>query len=221
MSIWGVLLLTASSASIANAQNPVTAADRFFGRIDLGVSAEGQFTPSSSGITYLPQMIYQTPSSTAGALIELRYIKSPLMGFNLTYSQARYTENFAVTDVTGTPAGQAPYNISIQSKVAEYSLGYVAHGPRIFGVKPFAGGGVGALEFKPTAGGGLGAPPEERVLFYYTVGVEDELFGSDHFGFRAQFRQSFFGAPDFNENYLATGARSISTQPSVGFYLRF
>jgi len=222
ISICGALLSTALFASAAAAQTtqtPTTGLDKVMERIDFGATIMGVFSPSSSGTTLVPQTVAQKPSNTAGALVELRYIKSPLIGVELNFTQARYTQNFTVTNTTGTPSGQLPYILGVQSKANEFSMGYVAHGPTLFGVKPFAGAGVGAIEFKPTAGGGQSLPPQVRTGIYYTIGLEG--YFSDHFGARAQFRQVFLGAPDFNENYLATGARIITTEPGVGLFVRF
>jgi hypothetical protein len=213
-------LFASSAAAQSTSTEPVTALGRQLARVDLGIGGVGQFTPNSSGTSLTPQIVHQVPSNTAGLLFELRYVKSPLFGVQLNFSQARFTQNFSLTDTTGTPPGQLGYNLSIQAKVNEYSMGYVAHTREFFGLKPFLGGGLGALEFKPTAGGGLGLPPEERVGVYYTIGVEQSLF-TDGFGFRVQWRQIFYGAPDFNQNYLATGARVSTAEPGVGFYLRF
>ena len=223
ISICGAVFSLVLFASFAAAQTPAeTPLGRALDRVDLAVSGIGQFTPSNSGTTSIlvPEAIQLVPSNTLGALAELRYTKSPLIGIQLNYSFARYTENFNVNPTTGTPPSQLPYVLGVQSKVNEYSVGYVAHGPTVFGLRLFGGGGAGGIEFKPTAGGGLGLPPEVRFGAYYHVGVEQN-FLSDHFGFRVQFRQVFYGAPDFNQNYLAIGARTNTVEPAAGFYLRF
>jgi len=228
VTICGARLLLAITAlvlfaSAASAQTSIeTPLSRTLDKIDLGISGIGLFTPSTSGNSNIltPLAIQQVPSNTLGALGELRYTRSPLIGIQFNYTYARLTQNFNVNPTTNTPPAQQPYVLGVQTKVNEYSLGYVAHGPTLFGLTTFAGGGGGALEFKPTAGGGQGLPPQVRTVFYYQVGIQQE-FLSEHFGLRAQFRQAFYGAPDFNQNYLATGARVITTEPGVGFYLRF
>ena len=212
MSLWAAVFSIALCASAA-AQTETTPFSRAMAKLDLGVSGIGVLTPSNSGNNLFNQSVSSVPTNTLGALIELRYTKSPLIGFEFNYSYARYNDTFNV-------GAQPPYQFASQSKVDEYSMGYVAHGPELAGFKTFGGVGVGAIEFKPTTGGGQGLPPEVRTGFYYTVGVDKPLF-SDGFGVRAFFRQTFYGAVDFNENYLATGARSITTEPGVGFYVRF
>jgi len=215
--ICGAIVSIALCAS-ASAQAPETPFQRAMEKVDFGVSGVGQFTPSNSGTNYINQSVAAVPSNTLGALVELRYTKSPLIGIELNYSYARYNNTYSVG--SGVLPSQPAYVFAVQSKVNEYSMGYIGHGPTIGGLKTFAGGGLGALEFKPTSGGGQGLPPEVRTGFYYTVGA-DYGFNEDKFGVRAYFRQLFFGAVDFNQNYLATGARSITTEPGVGFYLRF
>lgn len=215
--LFGAVVAFALCAS-ATAQTATTAFGRQMERVDIGISALGQFTPSSSGSNYINQSVSQVPSNTLGTLIEIRYIKSPLVGIEFNYSYARYNETFSIG--AGSLPAQQPYTIGVQSKVNEYSMGYIAHGPSFGDLKTFAGAGLGAIEFKPTAGGGQGLPPEVRTGIYYTVGVE-QGFHQDRFGVRAYFRQLFLGAPDFNQNYLAGGARTITTEPGIGFYVRF
>jgi hypothetical protein len=217
LSLFGVVAAIALCGA-ASAQTATTAFGRQMEKVDLGISGLGQLNPSSSGTNYINQTVAQVPSNTLGVLIEIRYTKSPLVGIEFNYSYARYNETFNVG--SGSLPAQQPYQLGVQSKVNEYSMGYVAHGPTFAGLKTFGGVGLGAVEFKPTSGGGQGLPPEVRTGFYYTVGVE-QGFNQDRFGVRAYFRQLFLGAPDFNENYLATGARTITTEPGVGFYLRF
>jgi hypothetical protein len=221
ITICGALLSSVLYASAAMAQTtPETPFGKFLDQFDLGLNVIGVINPDSSGTSLTPQAVSQVPSNTAGGLGELRYTRSPLIGVTINFTQARFTENYTVTDIPTTPKAQLPYVLGVQATENEFSLGYFAHAPNVFGLHPFAGAGVGAVEFKPTAGGGQSLPKQVRAGFYYTVGVDQPLF-SPNFGVRVQFRQLFLGAPDFNQNYLATGARIVSTEPGFGFYLRF
>ena len=205
--VLSVLLCLASAAACA--QNPVTALDRQLDRIDLGVSGMGEFTNSVTGTNYLGTKLTQQPSNTLGALINIRYIKSPLLGLEFNYTYARYTQNFSSYIVGGA-----------QTNANEYSLGYIAHTPKILGVQTFVSAGAGSTQFKGTQGGGQGLPTQARMTYYYSAGVEQSVI-SPHFGIRAEFRQAFFLAPDFGQNYLTIKQRQISTEPAVGFYLHF
>lgn len=191
-----------------------TRLQRQLANVDLGLQATGQFTGTVSGPVVLPAVdtgtnITQSVSNTVGFLGTLRYAPRPYLGAEFNGSYVRYTESYNV----------APLQIQTQSN--EFTFGYLVTPPyRIFGVKPFASVGVGTIRFAPTRGGGQGAPPEARMGEYYNVGFQKELF-SENFGLRAGFRQLFFEAPDFVQNYLTINKRTSTVEPTIGFYLRF
>ena len=85
------------------------------------------------------------------------------------------------------------------------------------GIVPFAGAGLGTLDFRPTPGGGEGLLPQARATYYYTVGGDYSVLcrTSDA---RAQFRQLFYLAPDFETNYLTIHAHTTTFEPGFGFY---
>jgi hypothetical protein len=210
--VWSILigLSTCIAGSTARAQaTPVTALSRNLSRVDLAVSGMGQLTGSGSGTNYLNQPLTVTPSTTLGALVTLRYIKSPLFGLEGNYGYARYTENFSAYVIGGA-----------QTKASEYSFGYVAHTPTFFGIQPFVSAGLGTIAFRPTPGGGQGLPSQARMAYYYAAGVENTVL-SKHFGIRAQVRQVFFKAPDFGQNYLTINQHTSTFEPGIGIFLRF
>ena len=205
-------------STVALAQNPVTMLDRQLDRIDLGVSAMGEFTNTVSGKNYLNNTLTQNPSTTVGALVNGRYIVKPLIGFEFNYAYARYTQNFTTVDPSGNVL---PILVGgAQTNANEYSIGYVVHTPRVLGLQPFASVGAGSTAFRATPGGGRSLPTQARMTYYYTAGVEQSVL-SPHFGIRAEMRQAFFLAPDFGQNYLTIKQRQISTEPAIGFYLHF
>jgi len=209
--VWTVLLclLGAFAGSTAKGQTPTTL-DRHLSRIDIGVSGVGQFTRNVSGTNYLGQPLSLSASNTLGALVTLRYTKSPYIGAEFNYGYARYTENFSQYVIGGA-----------QTKASEYTVGYVAHPPKpLFGVHPFVAGGLGAIAFRPTTGGGQGLQGQAAAAYYYAVGAENSVF-SEHFGIRAQVRQVFFLAPDFYQNYLTIQKHTSTFEPGIGFYLKF
>jgi len=212
-----VVAATLLAAPFARAQTtpaPQTAFDKQLERIDFAVSGVGLFTNTVSGIEKRDNTpLSQYGSNTLGALVTLRYIKKPLLGFEFNYGYARYTQNF-VPDTT-IPGGA-------QNKATEYSLGYVAHIHKLdfLGLQPFVGAGGGTIAFNPTPYGGQGLKEQARAAYYYQAGVEDPIFTS-HFGVRASFRQLIYLAPDFGQNYLTITRRTRTSEPQVGFYLRF
>jgi hypothetical protein len=212
------LLLTAAGSTAkaqATSQNP--ALDRQLSRIDLAVTALGVFNKDSNGtatINAVPTAVNLSPGNTAGALVTLRYIVSPFVGIEGNYGYARYVDTF-------TPFGGQP-TAGVQQNASEYTLGYVVHTRKEhFGVTPFASGGLGSMVFRPTPGGGEALPEQARATYYATVGVETLVLGSSHFGIRAQYRQIFFKAPDFETNYLTIQKQTTTYEPGFGFFLRF
>ena len=174
LSVWCVVLCGVASLSgaVANGQEkpPATPFQKVMDRVDVGVSIDGLITSGVSGVEkrdLLPES--DRASNTAGALVTIRYTKSPLLGFEFNYSYARYTQNYSST------SPQLSYLPGVQNNVAEETLGYVAHLHEFFGVKPFLGAGGGTMRFKPTALGGEGLHEQYRAAYYYDAGAEKEL----------------------------------------------
>ena len=209
-------LLLIAAGSTAEAQTSQTALDRQLSRVDLGIVGVGVFNKSSNGTATVNGKantpVNLNPSNTAGALITIRYTKSPFVGLEFNYSYARYTQNF-------TPFGSQP-NGGVQQNASEYTFGYVVHSKKdYFGFTPFVSGGAGTTVFRPTPRGGLGLPEQARATYFASVGAETLL--SRHFGIRLQYRQLFFKAPDFETNYLRIEQHTSSYEPGLGFFLRF
>ena len=226
-SLCGALLLTAGlviSLVPAGAHAQTTAEtplDRVLSHTDLAIDGAGEFTGNTTGPNYQGQTAALSPSTTLGALVSLRYSPSSFKGFEINFGYARLTENFTVANTNFAPGSTSTLVLGVQSNIIEYSLGYLAHTrATYFGLQPFASVGAGGLEFTPTKGGGQGLPKQVRLGTYYSVGVDSPLIGN-YFGARLAFRQVFYGAPDFNTNYLAAGQRSVTSQPYFGVFARF
>ena len=216
-SLFFCLLLTAAGSTTEAQTSQNTALDRQLSRIDLGFVGLGVLNKNSNGVATVNGKantpVNLNPSNTAGILINVRYTASPWVGFEFNYSYARYTDLF-------TPFGSQP-NGGVQQNANEYTFGYVIHSKKqYFGLTPFASGGAGTTVFRPTPGGGLGLPEQARATYFASVGVETTVL-SPHFGVRAQYRQLFFKAPDFETNYLRIEQHTSSYEPGVGFFFRF
>ena len=207
-----------SVTGIAAAQT--TPLSRQMSRIDFGISGAGQFTNTVSG-PIVPSgapnsgvVTSQFASNTVGALGNIRYVAKPYVGVEFNYVWGRYTQNYS-------PAPNGGSLFQIQTTTNEYSFGWIVTPPHpLLGFQPFASAGAGTNQFKPTAGGGNGAPHQFRATYYYNVGLQKEIADSN-FGFRVSFRQTFFLAPDFGQNYLTITKRTTTIQPTAGFYVRF
>lgn len=211
-------LFTVLAGASAQQQSTIpTALQSQLDRVDLAVSGIGVFNRPSSGTiknsTQPGGAVSINPGNTMGALITLRYIAKPLVGFEFNYGYSRYTQKF--TGVSGSSGV-----LGIQNNAKEYTFGYVAHTPQLFGVNPFIAVGGGTTAFRPTSSGGQGLLTQARATYYYSVGAET-TFGSPHFGLRAQFREAFFIAPDFGANYLTIKQRTTTFEPGIGFFIRF
>jgi hypothetical protein len=208
----------AGSTAQGQTESPL---DRTLSHIDLGVSGVGEFTRDVSGTNYLGVPLKQTGANTFGALVTVRYTKSPWVGFEFNYGYSRYTQHYFYNGSDPALQGTEPYVVGgVQTNNSEYTLGYVAHPRRqFFGMQPFFGGGVGLLRFKPTSGGGQGLQNQPAGVYYYNVGVEKQI--TEHFGVRGLFRQQFYLAPDFYQNYLTIQKYTSTIQPGAGFYIRF
>ncbi len=211
--VWSLLLcvLAVLAGESAKAQTPTTGLDRQLNRVDLAVSGVGEFNMSSTGtviVDTVPTTLTQSPGNTLGALVTLRYTKSPKVAFEANYGYARYTQNYSTIQ-------------GVQQNASEYTIGYVAHTPNWFDLHPFVGVGGGAIVFRPTPGGGQGLPAQGRGAFYYSLGAEKMVFSSPHFGVRLQFRQIFFSAPDFGQNYLTINKYTSTLEPGFGIFWRF
>lgn len=208
--------LPLSLAALAGAQ---TKLDRQLSYIDFGLQAVGQFTGTVSGTVAIPatdrgQNVTQNPSSTVGFLGTLRYSPRPYLGAEFNGSYARINENF--TYVQNGAATLFP----IQAQANEFTFGYLVTPPyAIYGLKPYASAGVGLIRFKPTAGGGQGAPTDARAAYYFNLGLQKDITG--RYGVRVGYRQVFYTAPDFYQNYLTINKATSTKEPLIGVYVRF
>lgn len=213
------LLISAAPALHAQAASQHPGLDRQLDRLDLGVVAVGIFNKDSNGTAVVdaaPTSVDLHPGNTVGPVVTLRYTAKPLVGFEINYGYARYTQTF-------TPFGNPQSGpVGVQQNASEYTAGYVAHfvNHPLFGTTPFVSAGLGTTAFRPTPGGGESLINQARMTYYYSVGVEKVVF-SPHFGFRAIYRQSFFLAPDFGQNYLTIKQHTSTYEPGFGFFLKF
>ena len=241
LSTWAALLSFASLTALAAAQEaPLSGLDKQLDRINLVISGSGILNKDTSGPNTVNQVTtgsngpigcgllanpqpcettYDKPGNTVGALIDLQYIKSPLVGLEFNVNYSRYVQNFTYYPLNpgSTPA---PTLLGVQNDAIEYTVGWVFHGPKVFGIGTFASAGAGATDFVPTKGGGYQNQPQARATYYYNVGLEQQVI-SPHFGIRVSFRQAYFLAPDFQTTYLRDHQHTYTTEPTAGFYLHF
>ena len=172
---------------------------------EAAASIFGQFTGTTNG-----NGIKDSPTDSLGGLATVRQSLHPWLGYEVNYSYTRFTERYSTI-----PFG-------VQNNVHEVSGAYLVQGPTIpiLGLQPFGAVGVGGLIFLPTTVGGQKYGKQTRVPVLFEFGVNYPILTS-HLGLRLQYRGLSYKTPDFNATLLTTGTRRITSEPSVGAYLRF
>jgi hypothetical protein len=224
-----LLCLVSLPASQAFGQDSAaqTPLDKQLARIDFAISAAGILNDTVSGIEQrdahdaTPTVLTIKGSNTVGEIATIRYTAKPYVGFEFNFGNSRFTQNYTFVPTPPNTPTSTLLAGGAQAGVHELTLGYIAHLKfRPFGVTPFLGAGGGTMRFKPTTYGGQGLPFQYRAVYYYTAGLEDN-FPNSHFGVRLAFRQLIYLAPDFQQNYLTITRRVRTTDPTVGFFVRF
>lgn len=221
--------LFASTLGVAHAQTtaPPNGFQKQMERLDLSVSGVGIYNNTVTGtvVTYLAadnqgQSITERGSNTLGALISIHYIAKPYVGLEFNYSYARYDEDFTGPGIANYFVPPSGPEFQVQSKVNEYTFGYLITPPHlVLGWQPFISAGAGPQGFKPTPLGGQELPEKARMTYYYSLGLQKNY--GQHLGLRVGFRELFFLAPDFGQNYLTILQHATTMEPMAGFYLRY
>jgi opacity protein-like surface antigen len=174
----------------------------------LGLSVLGAFGQSTSG-----NGTEQFPSVHAGALVQLRHISNPLVGYEATYSYNRANQVYA----------SSPSNANQQAPVAVSANAYQVTGDwvvsvRLLNVRPFALGGAGVLIDVPVSDQEL-TRTSTKVVYVYGAGLDIGLI--PHFGARLQYRGNLSKAPDLTEVFTSTDRFMHTAEPMAGLYMRF
>lgn len=209
MKFSAVMLLTlAMSAGVACAQPGVSS----LGKTDVGVSLYGAFTPKvtdSSGNA-------QSPSNSAGGMIELRHLSNAILGFEGTYSFNHATQTYdAVRGCTGT--GPCPPIVTeVKANAHEVTLDWV---PSIHfaNVRPFGVLGVGVLLNVPS-GGQSNTQTATKPVYVYGAGLDWGLL--PHLGLRLQYRGNLYNAPNVTTLYTSVNKFTQTSEPMIGVYFR-
>ncbi len=178
---------------------------------DIGIGFYKTFTSSTSG-----NGTAQTPSNSAGGMLEVRHIVNPLVGYEFTYSFNPSNQAFApITGDCRSDCNQQPVKISDKGSLVALDW-VVSHKEGSF--RPFAVGGLGF--FINSAGYAPdGTNTIVRPTFVFGGGVDWQM--RPHFGLRFQYRDNYYKAPDIALNYASTGGYTQTAEPMAGFYYRY
>lgn len=208
------------------------------GQTTVALSGYGAFSGStnSNGIT-------QSPSNAAGAIVELRHISNPLMGYEATYSWNRANQAYsATTEVVCGVCSVSTTWTPVPNNAHEITGDWVVS-LHVLNVRPFALAGGGVLFNVPSkgttttttditaCGGGEPVCPvgfststtttrnATEGVFVYGAGLDWGLL--PHIGLRLQYRGNLYKAPNLSSLYTSTDRFTHTAEPMVGAYFRF
>jgi hypothetical protein len=204
-----VFLLVGMIALGSWAAGAQTDAARAISRTDVGVSLYGAFSGTTSG-----NGVAESPSNSAGGMIEVRHIVNPIIGYEGTYSFNRGNQTYTVCPSPFNPLCQ---QFPVLANAHEVTGDWVAS-LKIANLRPFALAGVGFL-FDVPAGGQTGTTINTRPLFVYGAGLDWGLL--PHLGIRGQYRGNLYEAPNLTTAFSSTGALAHTAEPMIGAYFQF
>jgi opacity protein-like surface antigen len=201
-----------------------------FAQTDVAASLYGAFTGTSSA-----NGVQQSPSNSAGGLIELRHISKPWLGYEGTYSYNRANQSYS----TGNPP--CPTNDifcgslygTFKANAHEVTGDWIAS-VKLANLRPFALAGAGMIFDVPTSGQGnlsqcatqsaicISIPgttsSSSKPVFVYGAGLDWGLL--PHIGLRAQYRGNLYKAPNLSSLFTSTNKFTQTAEPMIGVYFR-
>lgn len=195
---------------------------------DAAVSIYGAFSNSTTG-----NNVYQRQANAAGAMIELRHIVHPWMGFEGTYSFNRANQNYTSTYLCPSQILSSCAPTATASANAHEFTGDWVVSLKVLNIRPFALAGVGLLVDVPTGGYstfslsssfGPPLPPfmtsnSFKPVFVYGAGLDWGLL--PHLGLRFQYRGNVSKAAQLTNALGSTNAFMNTSEPMIGAYFRF
>ena len=177
----------------------------------VALSVYGAFNGTTTG-----NGVQQSPSNSAGGLIEFRHISNPILGWEATYSYNGANQNYRnycglnVTCVPSTPA-------SVSAEAHEVTADWVPS-IHISNLRPFGVLGLGLLLNEP-AGGQSNTTTSTQAVYVYGAGLDWGLL--PHLGLRFQYRGNLYKAPDVTKLYTSTNVFTHTAEPMIGAYFSF
>jgi opacity protein-like surface antigen len=210
----------------------------------VAASLYGAFSGSTTApsTSNAPGGALLSPSSAAGALIELRHISNPLVGYEATYAYNRANQSEIVTTATPPPC---PTTNCIPSDNLTVAIPANAHAltgdwivsAKVLHLRPFALAGGGVLFHVPTVSTvptpyiacvgtvcergttNVSTNTQTKGVFVYGVGVDWGLL--PHMGLRLQYRGNVYKLSSLLKGYSSDSAFTHTAEPMLGLYFRF
>ncbi len=173
----------------------------------VGLSLYGAFSGATNG-----NGVQESPSNSAGGLVELRHISNPILGFEATYSYNRANQVYA-----GYPSCSLCVPAAVSASAHEVT-GDWTPSLHIGSFRPFGVLGLGLLLNEP-ASGQSNTTSSDQAVYVYGAGLDWGII--PHLGLRFQYRGNLYKAPDVTRLYTSTDAFTHTAEPMIGAYFSF
>ncbi|HEX8710256.1 MAG TPA: outer membrane beta-barrel protein [Terracidiphilus sp.] len=187
-----------------------------FAQTSVGLSLYGAFNQKSTGNSTV-----QSPSNSAGGLVELRHISNPILGFEATYSYNRANQHYSLENLPpGNPCPSTGCTITpatVKANAHELTLDWIPS-LHLGNLRPFGVLGVGLLLDVPKSGDGT-TGTDHKPVYVYGAGLDWGLV--PHLGLRLQYRGNLYKAPDLTSLYSSTDKFTRTAEPMIGAYFSF
>ncbi len=167
-------------------------------------------TPSGGVINTTVSNQQQFTTNSAGFLTSIQFHPKPWAGVEMNYSFSHYSERYAFTYSSATPA----QSVNVPTTAHEATAAYEFHPPHI-PFQPFVNVGGGSIDFVPRTG-----ENQWRGAGLLEAGF-DLPTHNKHLGFRVEGRSLYYRAPNFNNSAISTKTWRVTFEPSVSAVYRF
>ncbi len=151
---------------------------------DVALSIYGAFNGSTNG-----NGVQQSPSNSAGGMLELCHISHPLIGYDVTYSYNRDNQVYNASGYVCPAISCGPSTPAAVSANAHELTGDWVASVKVANLRPFALGGVGLLLNEPVSGQS-NTQSSTKPVFVYGAGLDWGLL--PHIGLRLQYRGNLY-----------------------------
>lgn len=193
------ILAVALGSSMAHAQ------------IDVALSGLGTFTSGTTGFG-----TQETPSNSGGALLEVRRIVKPLVGYEFNYSFNIANETYSPLTSSCFPVCSQP-TLKVDGKANQFGANWVVSMNK-GNIRPFALGGI-AMKVTVPGYSTFAVRTVSRAAYVFGAGVDWNV--NKHWGVRLQARGNLTKAPNLSAVYTSTTKYTEIYEPTAGVFYRF
>lgn len=159
----------------------------------------------------------QHPKNSTGVLAEFRYIRTPLMGFEISYSFNPADMSYTVNSGScGLRCGNPPITVTSDNHMIGMNWIFTTK-KKYAGFSPFGLAGLGFVISEPNTND-YALNSKVRLSANYGGGVDFAF--TPRLGIRGQVRGAAYSAPDLSILYSPTHGTMQTIQPSIGIYFR-